>query len=47
MKDLLNKERYCYKSHTLLIKSSAHPLFNHIKTSIERKEAFIRTDAKI
>ena len=25
MKDLLVKENYCYKIHTLLIKSSAHP----------------------
>ena len=25
MKELLNKEHYCYKIHTLLMKSSAHP----------------------
>ena len=26
MKDLLSKEHYCYKIHTLLLKSSAYPL---------------------
>ena len=25
MEELLNKEHYCYKIHTLLMKSSAHP----------------------
>ena len=25
MKDLLSKEHYCYKIHTLLMKSSAYP----------------------
>ena len=25
MKELLNKEHYCYKIHTLLMKSSAYP----------------------
>ena len=27
MKDLLNKEHYCYNIHTLLMKSSAYLLF--------------------
>ena len=27
MKDLLSKEHYCYKIHTLLMKSSAYLLF--------------------
>ena len=27
MKDLLSKEHYCYKLHTLLMKNSAYPLF--------------------
>ena len=35
MKDLLSKEHYCYKIHTLLIKSSASPFFYRQPSYIE------------